>query len=225
MNKRKKKKERKERVEITEEMWNASPRARFLNTMARTFQTPDHRYFFYTNQGDRLVEEPEVLAVLYCDWAVNRHFGENWSRLNAVHIRSIGVQNEMRGMGIFNSICSLLISFAEETGCFLHFTAKPFAYDIGKLRNTEDCYEFIQNEYKQSDTMRRSKETDQRGLELKKAYLRNGFCDFTHAGYGSSDPYWTKRCSLGYLGREPQGEKETAYFARHLRCVAERVEA
>lgn len=225
MNKKKKKKERKERIEITEEMWRASPRAKFLNTMARTFSTPDHCHFFYTNQGDRFVEEPEVLAVIYADWAVNRHFGENWSRLNAVHIRSIGVANEMRGIGIFNSICSLLIRFAEETGCFLHFTAKPFAYDIGKLKNTADCREFIANEYKQTDVMRRSKETDERAIELKKAYLRNGFCDFSHAGYSCSDPFWKKKCSLGYLGREPEGEKEIAYFAKHLRCAAEVLEA
>lgn len=204
--------------ELTDEEKENCPRSKFLKALAKSWRTPDYCYFFMNDGGMGGVGASRVLGVVHLDVVENKYFGLKWSLLNSVHIRSVGVADSSRGLGCFSSICSMLIAVARDTGVFLDGVAKPFSYAIPELRNSEECLSFLESEKRGWDTLKRSKETDKRAILLKQKYLELGFCSFDGAGYSASDKFWKKKCSFGFLGREPVGEEEQHYFAKHLCC-------
>ena len=204
--------------ELTDEEKENCPRSKFLKALAKSWKTPDFSYFFMNDGGVAGVGASRVLGVIQFDVAENKYFGWKWSLLNSIHIRSIGVADSQRGVGCFSTICATMLAVASDTGVFLEGVAKPFQYDIPELRSSEDCLAFIEDDKKGWDTLKRSKETDKRAILLKQKYLEFGFCSFDGSGYSASDKFWKKKCSFGFLGRQPVGEQEQHYFAKHLCC-------
>lgn len=204
--------------ELTEEEKEYCPRSRFLKALGRAWKSPDLKWFFMNDGMMTGVGASRVLGVIQLDVAENKYFGWKWSLLNTVHIRSIGVADSQRGVGCFSTMCATMLAVASDTGVFLEGVAKPFQYDIPELHNSEECLEFLENEKRGWDTLKRSKATDERAILLKQKYVELGFCSFDGAGYSASDKFWKKKCSFGFLGREPDGEREKEYFRKHLCC-------
>lgn len=212
---RKEKKKRKEKKDFSVG-FEESARYKFLESLSVVMPTPNHEDFFFVFD-DVFKTEKKAVGVVTIDVMHNHQLGLEWSIYNAVHIRSLGVANDERGIGYFSCLCSLLIRVAEEAGVFLYGTALPFRYDIPTIVDKDGIEEFLKKRDSSWYSMKTDKKIKQQSLELRKAYLRNGFCAYDSSGFAGNDRFF-KKTGFGYLSTKTNVNGLQGYFDRHLSC-------
>lgn len=215
MRKHKKRKVRKEKPDAS--VYEDCARVKFCEALRVVMPTPNYEDYFFWHE-DRMLDDDHCVGVISLDCMHNHQLGLDWSLKNTVHIRSLGVANDDRGIGYFNCLCSLLIRIAEENNVFLFGTAVNFRYEIPRIETPEQGLEFLEWRDKQWYSMKTDKTMKQKSLVLKDAYLRNGFCSYDASGYAHGDKFF-KKTSFGYLSSGADLDGVGDYFDHHLKCA------
>jgi hypothetical protein len=190
------------------------PRIRFLESLRKTWKTPNYEDFFFFMDGG-LGEDGYVAAVITLDVLHNHCLGLGYSLRNTIHIRSIGVANHMRGVGFLSAICSVLVAVAEETGVFIYGTAKPFRYDVPEIRTAEEGLAFLERRNSEWESLKTDKKGKAEAVLLLKKYVSYGFQLYDSAGLPFHDRFWKKN-SFGFASSVLDTEGIGDYFDRHL---------
>lgn len=194
----------------------------FLKAIKATWKTPDWENFFIF-QYNSLTYNWDMHGVISFDNDPHPLMTEEFSRKNILHIRSIGISNEMRGCGYLQYVCSHIITLAEEFGIFIHAHAQPFKYDIPLFHKHSEAEKWI-------DELEAGKHATTYGLNWKqekknckslyKKYLEYGFCPYDYHGFrfgSNARGRFRKSCGFGYLSNQadPRLKKQ---LENHLLC-------
>ena len=211
---KKKKNEKKPKPDFSD--FENTGRYKFLEYLGVVCPTPNWQDFFWYYE-DRLAGNSRVVWVINIDFMHNQQLGLKWSHDNTVHIRSLGVANDERGVGFLSCLCSLLIRVAEESGVFLYGTARPFRYDIPRIETTDQALAFIEKRDNDWWSEKENKDYKKKAASLRDAYLKNGFCRYDSSGFSCGNKFW-KTNSFGYLSSNLDISGVEDYFANHLSC-------
>ena len=212
--KKKQKPIKKEKVDLSQV--EDCPRYRFLEELRVLCPTPDYKNFFWF-YDDILLNDSRVVGIFTIDWLHNHQLGLEFSFKNTVHIRSLGVANDDRGIGYFSCLCSILISIAQRTGVFIHGVANPFRYDIPRIENQEEALKFLEDRDNNWYSEKLAKDYKEKSMDLQLQYVKNGFCSYDSSGYEFRNKFF-KKTSFGFLGEGSDLMGKEDYFNAHLSC-------
>ena len=212
---KKKKREKKSKPDYSD--FENTGRYKFLEHLGVICPTPNYQDFFWYYE-DRVLQDYRVVGIINIDWMHNHQLGLKWSHDNTVHIRSLGVANDDRGVGFFSCLCALLIRVAEESGVFIYGTARPFRYDIPRIETPDDGLAFLKKRDSEWFSEKESKDYKEKASDLRNAYLKHGFCGYDSSGFACGNKFW-KTNSFGYLSSNLDLSGVEEYFSNHLTCV------
>lgn len=200
------------------------PRYRFLDSLRRSdlFWSNDWEswYLLTDNWVDMENGRDQMVgAVVALDTQGISGISDKSINENTVHIRSIAVADDAKGVGLLGLICSALIRAAEDNGVFLWGVARSFECVIPNMFCMEDIVAWQESgEYLRSfsygSSWNRAKEKTRR---LMRAYLSNGFCNFDLRGNCFQNKFF-RHCGFGYSS---SGLNDTALvneLAKRLKC-------
>jgi hypothetical protein len=191
---------------VESEEYEGYPRYKFLESLRKSelFWSDDWECWYLltdnwidpANGMERMVGAVVVLDVGHISGVSDKSLNEN-----TVHIRSIAVADDVKGVGLLGLICSTLIRAAEDNGVFLWGVARSFECRIPSLFCMDDIQAWRESgEYSRSfsygASWNRAKENTKR---LMRAYLSHGFRRFDLDGHRFQNKFF-KDFGFGYCG-------------------------
>jgi len=167
------------------EPWMNTSRYKCLASLSdsQMFWTDDWRQWYLLTDnffGKENGHEQVVGAVITLDVEPIHGAKDKTVEENTVHIRSIAVADEAKGVGLFGLICSSLIRAAEENGVFIWGTARYFECSIPQMFSSDDIVHWRESKlFEESFSYGRSwRKTVENTKRLHRTYLDYGFCRF-----------------------------------------------
>ena len=200
------------------------PRYRFLDSlrMSGLFWSNDWQcwYLLTDNWVDAANgRERMVGAVVSLDTEIISGISHRSITENTVHIRSIAVADDAKGVGLLGLICSALIRAAEDNGVFLWGVARSFECAIPNMFCMDDIVAWQESgwylkSFSYGSSWNRAKEKTKR---LIKSYLSNGFCKFDLRDHHFENKFF-RDCGFGYCSGVLTDVELMKSLDRRLKC-------
>jgi hypothetical protein len=186
--------------------YEAYPRFKFLDSLMKSglFWSDDWECWYLltnnwvepSNGKDQMVGAVVVLDIEHIVGVSEKALMES-----TVHIRSVAVADDVKGVGLMALVCSSLIKAAEENGVFLWGVARSFQCRIPNLFCMEDILQWKDSgEYSRSFSYGASwKMAKENTRRLMKSYRSNGFCKLDLSGHRFQNRFF-RDCGFGYRG-------------------------
>jgi hypothetical protein len=186
--------------------YESFPRYKFLNSLGKSelFWSDDWECWYLltdnwidpSNGKDQMVGALVMLDLDHIAGVSGKAISES-----TVHIRSIAVVDDVKGVGLMGLICSSLIRAAEENGVFLWGVARSFECRIPNLFCMKDIHQWRESgdyfrSFSYGASWRTAKDNTRR---LMRSYLSNGFCRFELSGHRFQNRFF-RDCGFGYRG-------------------------